>query len=186
MAFNLKSGLTWLGDQFAKKVMGDVDTKMRLTGEAIVAKAKELVHVDTGQTQASIGYTYRQSDKTLSIHADTPWALFLEMGTRHSQAYPYIRPAIAFGAGRVWGGGAIEMEFANTAYVAHPIIAHPGGKGNVLFQTPPVRSHATPGTNRITPKQLAHVRRHLVPASERLRRNKHVRNAKLIVRHRPR
>ncbi len=184
MAFNLKSGLAWFGAQVTKQVMGDVDTKMRLTGEAIVAKAKELVHVDTGQTQASIGYTYRQSDKTLSIHADTPWALFLEMGTRHSRPYPYLRPAIA-AAGSVWGG-KIEMEFANTAAVSHPILAHPGGKGNVLFKTPPVRSHATPGTNRITPKQLAHVRRHLVPTSARLHKNKSVRNAKLIVRHRPR
>ncbi len=173
MAFNLKSGLTWLGDQFAKQVMGDVDTKMRLTGEAIVAKAKELVHVNTGQTQASIGYTYRQSDKTLSIHADTPWALFLEMGTRRNRPYPYIRPAIA-AAGRIWGGGTIEMEFANTAFVRSPILAHPGGKSQVTFKTP----------KTLTSKQLAHVRRHLVPTSARLHKSKIVRMAKLIVRHR--
>jgi hypothetical protein len=186
MVFNLKSGLAWFGDQFAKKVMTDVDTKMRLTGERVVAKARELAPERTGALKAGLGYTYRQSDHTLSIHSDSGHGLFVELGTRFMAPQPHIRPAIASEVGTIWGGGKIEMEFANTTAVSHPILAHPGGKGNVLFKTPPVRSTATPGTTRITPKQLAHVRRHLVPTSERLRRNKHVRDAKLIVRHRPR
>ncbi len=171
MAFNLKSGFTWLGAQFTKQVMGDADTKMRAMGEAIVGKARSLAPERTGALKAGIGYTYRQSDHTLSIHADEPYSIFQEYGTRYIRPHPFIRPAIAAVAGRVWGASAIEIEFANTPFIKSPILAHPGGKSQVIFKTP----------KTLTSKQLSHVRRHLVPTSARLYKSKAVRNARLIV-----
>jgi HK97 gp10 family phage protein len=173
MAFDLKSGFKWLGDQFTKQVMGDVDTKMRKTGEAIVSIARELAPERTGQLKAGIGYTYRQSDQTLSIHADAPWSVFVEYGTRHMRPQPYLRPAIQRVMGRIWGS-QIELEFSNTPAIRNPIIAHPGGKAHVFFRTP----------KTLTSKQRRHVKQHLVPTSEKFYKVRSVRMAKLIVRHR--
>ncbi len=170
MAFDLKAGFSWFGAQLQKKVMGDVDTKLRRTGEAIVSKARELAPVKTGALRAGIGYTYRQSDQTLSIHADEFYSVFQEYGTRTIRPHPYLRPAIQAVMGRIWGS-QIELEFANTPAIKNPIIAHPGGKANVFFRTP----------KTLTSKQYKHVRQHLVPTSAKFYKVRSVRMAKLIV-----
>jgi hypothetical protein len=78
----------------------------------MVIVARDLVPKDTWQTHDSIGYTYDQKSKTLTLHADTPWALFLELGTYKMAARPFLRPAL-LRAGSVWGRlGNVDMAFA--------------------------------------------------------------------------
>lgn len=72
----------------SKAIAAAVDGMMAQMGEAAVAEARRLVHKDTWQTHNSIGCTYQQSTKTFSLHADTRWALFLEL------KYPFLRPAL--------------------------------------------------------------------------------------------
>jgi hypothetical protein len=61
-----------------------------------VSTAKELVHKDTHATEDSIGYTWSRETMTGTIHADTPYAYWLEL------KYPYLRPAL-LEVGRVFG-----------------------------------------------------------------------------------
>lgn len=81
-------------------------------GSAVAEEARRLCPVDTGQLKASIGYTVRQSDKTVQIHADMPYAYFVEWGTRNTRAQPFLRPAIL--AARSWATRSVntEMQFS--------------------------------------------------------------------------
>jgi HK97 gp10 family phage protein len=86
--------LWWNGDA-AKKDMGSkIDAKMIQLGKEAVEAARNYVAVDTGELQNSIGFTYRQSDKTITLHADTHYAFFQEFGTRFMMPHPFLRPAI--------------------------------------------------------------------------------------------
>lgn len=101
----------WLGNKLKSQVDRAIDAKMDAAGKAAVAEARRVVHVRTGRLKASIGYSYRQSDRTLTLHADEPYALFEEMGTRYRPPHPYLRPGLA-AAGRVWGMKT-ELQFTN-------------------------------------------------------------------------
>lgn len=84
-------------------------------GSAVAEKARELCPVDTGQLKASIGYTVRQSDKTVQIHADQNYAVMVEFGTRLSRAQPFLRPAIL--AARSWSTRSVNTELQFPAIV---------------------------------------------------------------------
>ncbi len=96
-----------------RPLLQDVDSKiaakMVQMGNIGIAEARRLVPVDTGQLRDSIGYTYRQSDKTLQLYADKFYSTFVEFGSSRSPAQPFLRPAMTAMA-RVWGGGAINLE----------------------------------------------------------------------------
>ncbi len=165
-------GLTafnWLGDQIKARIYGDIDTRMRMAGQSIVARAQALAHVDTGEMRAGIGFIYNQSTHTLQIYADAAHSIFEEFGTRYHVPHPYIRPAL-LEAGRLMGIN-LEIGFANVPHINAPILAHPGGKSQVTFRTP----------STLTRKQLRHVRKHLVRTSALLHHG-NVKRAKLRVR----
>ena len=163
MPFGFK--LDWFGDRIVKMVKDKNDAKMRATGEAIVARAKQLVPVDTGKLRDSIGYTYRQSDSTLTIHVDMYYGLWVEAGTRYMRPQPYIRPALNE-VGRIFGT-SVEMAFAVPA----------AGRWNSMLMHQAGFAHP----RSLTAKQRAHVRQHLMPTSKRLYRG-NVRRAKMVVR----
>lgn len=159
----------WAGDKIRAAIYGNIDTRMRAAGQAIVARAQALAPQRTGQLRASIGYVYRQQDHTLQIYADAMYAIFVEYGTRHMVPHPYIRPAL-LEAGRLFGIN-LEIGFANVPHINAPILAHPGGKQQVLFSTPA----------NLSAKQLRHVRKHLVRTSSLLHHG-NVKRARLRVR----
>lgn len=71
-----------------------IEQRMHAAGQAMVAIAKALVPVDTSLLQKSIFYTYAPDTKTLTLHADTSYALFVEQGTHKMSPRPYLRPAL--------------------------------------------------------------------------------------------
>lgn len=162
---NVKSAFNWLGNKVVDAVLGEIDDRLNRAGARFVQRAQALSPVRTGALRA--GVYYRVQDRTLVVGDTQSYSLFVEFGTRHMAPRPFIRPALN-DLGRLFGAD-LEMEFGVRNY-ANPILAHP--RPNVLFQTPPT----------LTAKQLAHVRKHLVPTSERLRKGRNVRRAKMTVR----
>jgi hypothetical protein len=87
MAFSFVQG-------FKKQLDSRIDAMMTQMGQAGVEEARRLVPVLSGQLRDSIGYVYRQSDKTLQLYADMPYALAIEFGSRTHRAQPFLRPAL--------------------------------------------------------------------------------------------
>lgn len=101
--------ISWTPNVLINAVNRQIDTRMTRAGVAMVARARELVPVRTGKLRDSIGFIYRQSDRTVQLYADAPYALFIEFGTYRTHAQPFLRPAIAE-ASLVWGG-SVEAGF---------------------------------------------------------------------------
>jgi hypothetical protein len=97
-------GLKITQDNLRPAVLKMVGASMDALGQAIVERASELVPVDSGFLQSTIGYTYRQDTGSLQVYADAPYALVVEMGGVHTVAQPYLRPAL-MEAPRLWGMG---------------------------------------------------------------------------------
>lgn len=94
-----------------------VEQRMHVAGQAMVGIARALVPVDTGLLKSTITYTYLPDTKTLTLHADTGYALFVEQGTYKMAARPYLRPALnaagpAFLTGKL--GGVSTQIMAGT------------------------------------------------------------------------
>ncbi len=163
------NAFNWAADAIKARIFGDIDTRMRAAGQAIVARAKALAPVRTGQLRAGIGFIYNQSTHTLQIYGDAPYDIFVEYGTRYMRPQPHIRPAL-LEAGRLYGIN-LEIGFANVPHISSPILAHPGGKQHVTYRTPSTLTH----------KQLRHVRKHLVRKAALLHHG-NVKRARLRVR----
>lgn len=98
-------GINWKPTTWINKL---IDDRMMIAGKAMVDTAKSLVPVDTGLLKSSIYYTYMPATKTLTLHADTKYAVFVETGTYRTRPQPYLRPAInavapSFLTGKVMG-----------------------------------------------------------------------------------
>jgi HK97 gp10 family phage protein len=110
-------GFTSFVDKFKDRIGLNVDAKMRRTGEAMKAEARRLCPVDTGFLQSTIGYLYRQPDKTIQLYVDASYGFFKEFGTRFQPATPFMRPAVK-AASSVWGGGpAVEIQLGQFAAI---------------------------------------------------------------------
>lgn len=78
----------------------------QLGGEFVRDRAKQIVHKDTGElADAIFARAYRrdnvpyvlvgvESKEPAHGHAVVPHGAFLEFGTEHNKAYPFLRPAI--------------------------------------------------------------------------------------------
>ena len=84
----------WFGKEATDYVEGQADKFLIQVGKDAVRWARFYVPVDTGELQASIGFTYQQREKRLTLHADTHYAYFVEFGTRFMLPRPFLRPAI--------------------------------------------------------------------------------------------
>lgn len=120
-------GFRWFGDRVKAEIGKEIDRRQLAAGRAIVARARQLAPVRTGQLRAGIDFTYRQDTHTLQIHSDSGHGFFVEFGTRFMVAQPHLRPALAE-FGRFWGiselhfpeirtPGTIPMPRANAAAI---------------------------------------------------------------------
>lgn len=164
----------WFGDRISRYVNDRIDRSMHAMGEAVVARAQQLAPVRTGALRESIYYTVEYNEgggrHVLHINAGAPYAVFQEFGTRNIPPHPFIRPALAE-AGRAWGFD-LAMDFAS-----------PGTQG-LLASTGAGRRPgyaAASGSRPLTPKQIAHVEKHLIPGVKRWHRG-NVKRARFHVR----
>lgn len=84
----------WFGKRATDYVEDKADKFLIRVGQDAVMWARIYVPVDTGELQASIGFTYQQREKRLTLHADTHYAFFVEYGTRFMLPQPFLRSAI--------------------------------------------------------------------------------------------
>lgn len=115
---------------FRQKLDGAVTGMLDQMGRAAVAEARRLVPVDTGQLKASVGYVVRQSDKTLQVYADMPYAMAVEFGTSRQRAQPYLRPALMSLKGFKLSGANLELGFQTTSGAA-PSMATSKGNAKI-------------------------------------------------------
>lgn len=61
--------------------------------DAIARDAQTIAPVDTGRLRASIEASLPEG-KTVRVHARANYAGYVELGTRHMAAQPYLSPAL--------------------------------------------------------------------------------------------
>lgn len=99
-----------------KLVDDSIDRRMNEAGRQAVAMARDLVPVDTGYLQSTIGYTYDQARHLLILHADAKYAAVVEEGSIKQRAQPYLRPALN-AVGKVWGGN-FQISYPNAYHLS--------------------------------------------------------------------
>lgn len=65
-------------------------------GAQIERRAKRLAPVDTGRLRSSITHTVEQTGDgvLVTVYSDVEYAPYVEAGTRHQEAQPFLRPAL--------------------------------------------------------------------------------------------
>jgi HK97 gp10 family phage protein len=79
-------------EKFDSNIQTEIHKQLAMWASNIEATAKQLVPVRTGYLQSTIHA--RISDWVADVGAEASYAAFVEFGTRHVQAHPYLRPAI--------------------------------------------------------------------------------------------
>lgn len=127
--------LRWAGDKVRAVIRARAAKKLDAAGAMVVARARQLAPVDTGKLRAHIGYTVRQSDLTLTIHADMPYSAFQEFGTRMHAPHPFLRPAITAASRSYPFLSRVVVQFSNTPgqYQKGMAGRHGGGKFGAAF-----------------------------------------------------
>lgn len=120
--------ITWNPTPLFQHVDHEIAARMHESGERMVRKAQQLVPVKTGATRASIRWEYHPAEHELTLVADSAHAIFLEYGTVHMMARPFLRPAMSEAAA-VWSGSVpnLGLGFYNAkklkSEVANPTTA---------------------------------------------------------------
>lgn len=159
--------ITFNGQAFLDEISNRIDQSAHEIGKKVVQVAQTYAPVDTGFLRSSISYAYDNHSHSISFIVGAPYGIFVEYGTRHSHAHPYLRPALNT-VGTIYGFET-SMEFTNTIPTDTKLLAH----------GPTYQMHQS-----LTAGQKAHVRANLKPVSER----HHIGNvsrAKLKVKTRP-
>ena len=78
--------------QFDSELQNQVHEQLALWAADVENFARQLVPVKTGRLRGSI-FT-RVQEWVANIGAEAPYAMFIEFGTRHVQARPYLYPAL--------------------------------------------------------------------------------------------
>lgn len=102
-------------DKLNDLVGGSVDRKMQQTANVIEQTLIPRIHVISGYLKSTSGVTYRQSDKTIMLHFDAPYAVY-EFG--RGGTHDPVNPALQAGA-KLWGGN-FEVHFPNTSVGKKP------------------------------------------------------------------
>ena len=140
----------WNGEQVLDEVDDRINAEMLRVGALVVEIAKRYTPVRSGHLQSQERFDYNLTTKTLIFISDVPYDIFVEYGTRNMRPQPHWRPALNT-VGPIFGIN-LEMSFANIPEIKAPILAV-----GASFDLP----------SNLTAKQLAHVRKWLLPASKR-------------------
>jgi len=84
--------IKWYGEEFKKALYEHIEENLDNAAEHVESIAKSYCPVDTGNLQDSIEINSDKMSRT--IGSDVEYALYVELGTQHMAAQPYLRPAI--------------------------------------------------------------------------------------------
>ncbi len=164
--------ITFDGQGFLAGISQRIDESAHKIGKFVVNEAQQNtaggrlgLQRRTGQLHNSISYAYDNQSHAISFIVGAPYGIFVEYGTRHSRAFPYMRAALN-AAGTIFGFET-SLEFQNVIKTDTKLLSH----------GPTYQMHAS-----LTPGQKRHVRENLKPKAVRLHIG-NVSRAKLKVRH---
>lgn len=80
--------------EIASILPGAVSAELTAGAERVAARARELVPVRTGTLRASIGVRTASAGAGVQVEATAPYAAYVEFGTIHMAAEPYLQPAV--------------------------------------------------------------------------------------------
>ena len=86
--------------EVARSVRKQADAVAHAAALAVEAHAKTIVPVQTGNLKNSI-QTWREGPGLYAVGTHVEYAPYVEFGTRHMAARPYLRPAADIVAGRL-------------------------------------------------------------------------------------
>lgn len=142
--------IQWNGQQFLDDISQRIDAQAIALGRQVVQIAERYAPKKTGRLATSISFHYDSITHSISFIVGAPYGVFVEYGTRHMMAHPYLRPALNT-VGSIYGFQT-EMLFTNTIPTDTKLLAH----------GPSFQMHKS-----LTDRQKAHVRHQLKPVSER-------------------
>ncbi len=102
--------ISFNGNEFLKGISDRIDQSANEIGKKVVQVAQTYVPVRTGYLRGSISYAYDNQSHAISFVVGAPYGIFVEYGTRHSHAHPYLRPALNT-VGTIYGFET-SMQFA--------------------------------------------------------------------------
>jgi HK97 gp10 family phage protein len=90
--------LTWNGPQVALEILSALTDAFANLSDQALSYMQSVVPVDTGRLRDScfVQLVVQGSRLQIVIGADTPYAVYVELGTSVSPAQPYIRPTFDF------------------------------------------------------------------------------------------
>ncbi len=80
-------------EQWARMFNQALTKGLEENGLAAEDYAKKKCPVDTGRLRNSITHVVRASEKAVYIGTNVEYGPYVELGTRHMKAQPYLRPA---------------------------------------------------------------------------------------------
>ena len=75
---------------------GAVARDITMRAQRVLNRARSLCPVDTGNLRGSLTYEIARdgTDITARVGTNVPYAVHVEMGTKHMAAQPFLRPAL--------------------------------------------------------------------------------------------
>ena len=80
-------------DMVVKDISQAISSALEEIGMLAEGYAKRACPVDTGRLRNSITHQVDSGDRSVYIGTNVEYAPHVELGTRHQQAQPYLRPA---------------------------------------------------------------------------------------------
>lgn len=109
--------LEWFGDKFQRFADRIIEQRLHAAGQAMTRIAISLAPEETGLLKQSIYYTVMPRERLLTLHADTGYAWYQEVGTYKMRPHPYLRPAMAAaGPAFLSGIGAAHVQIQAGTY----------------------------------------------------------------------
>jgi hypothetical protein len=144
----------WNGDEVERAVMARVDQELMKLGGFLVDHMQGYAPRDTGALAAGIHDTYDFSTHTLTVVIPAPYAVYHEFGTRFIRPHPFARPSI-IDAAAIWNITDVLFYLNAPSQISEPLIATATG-------------FRLPRKQKLTAKQVSHVRKNLIPTSRNL------------------
>lgn len=81
-------------EEFLKALPEQIEQALTAIGLTTESYAKQECPVDTGRLRNSITHAVESGEKAVYIGTNVEYAAFVELGTSHMKARPYLKPAV--------------------------------------------------------------------------------------------